>query len=199
MGVDMRDRNGLGVLLALAMLAACDRADQTNRTDQADLKDTRTSTVAAVPAAEVPVVDRVTANNVASAVDAPTSNVSTVDAPTVDTPTEADPETAPPSLRASFTQCAEASGGVDTAMQECIASEYGYQDQRLNAVYAELKRNLPAENMTALRMAQRQWLVERDSRCTWDAKTEGSAQRLQANYCRMESTAKRADVLEAMR
>ncbi|MFZ2752302.1 MAG: lysozyme inhibitor LprI family protein [Lysobacteraceae bacterium] len=198
----MRDRNGLAVLLALAMLAACDRADQTNRTNrtnQADLKAARASTTAPVPAAEVPVVDRVTANDVASAVDAPTSNVSTVDAPTVDAPTEAAPETGPPSLRASFTQCAEASGGVDTAMQDCIASEYGYQDQRLNAVYAELKRNLPAENMTALRTAQRQWLVERDSRCTWDAKTEGSAQRLQANYCRMESTAKRADVLEAMR
>ena len=195
----MRDRNGLAVLLALAMLAACDRADQTNRTDQADLKAAGTSTVAPVPAAEVPVVDRVSANDVASAVEAPTSNVSTVGAPTVDAPTEADPETGPPSLRASFTQCAEASGGVDIAMQDCIASEYGYQDQRLNAVYAELKRNLPAENMTALRTAQRQWLVERDSRCTWDAKTEGSAQRLQANYCRMESTAKRADVLEAMR
>lgn len=102
-------------------------------------------------------------------------------------------------LRDSFTQCLEAAGGVDSAMQDCIGSEYDYQDGRLNVVYAELKRTLADAKMVELRTAQRQWLRDRDSKCVWDANTEGSAQRLQANQCRLDATALRAAELEAMR
>ena len=102
------------------------------------------------------------------------------------------------SLRASFKQCAAASGGVDAAMQDCIAGEYAYQDGRLNANYAAIKRSFSADKMTGFKVAQRQWLRDRDAKCAWDAKTEGSAQRLQANYCSMEQTAERADDLESI-
>lgn len=102
-------------------------------------------------------------------------------------------------LRDSFKSCLEAAGGVDAAMQDCIGSEYDYQDGRLNVVYAELKRTLDDAEMAELRTAQRQWLSDRDSKCVWDAKTEGSAQRLQANQCRLDATALRAAELEAMR
>ena len=109
--------------------------------------------------------------------------------------TAAAPEAA---LRASFKACVDAAGGVDAAMQACIGEEYGYQDTRLNAAYGALRKSLPADRMAALRTEQRAWIAGRDGNCAWDAKTEGSAQRLQANYCRMETTAKRADALEAM-
>lgn len=109
-----------------------------------------------------------------------------------------DPVDAPSTLRASFKTCVDAAGGVDAAMQECIGEEYGYQDVRLNAAYGALRKSLPADRMASLRAEQRAWIVERDGSCAWDAKTEGSAQRLQANYCQMETTAKRADALEAM-
>ncbi len=102
-------------------------------------------------------------------------------------------------LRDSFRQCLETAGGVDAAMQDCIGSEYDYQDGRLNVVYAELKRTLDDAKMAGLRTAQRQWLRDRDAKCVWDAKTEGSAQRLQANQCRLDATALRAAELEAMR
>lgn len=102
-------------------------------------------------------------------------------------------------LRDSFNSCLQAAGGVDAAMQDCIGSEYDYQDGRLNVVYAELKRTLDDAKMAELRTAQRQWLSDRDSKCVWDAKTEGSAQRLQANQCRLDATALRAAELEAMR
>jgi uncharacterized protein YecT (DUF1311 family) len=101
-------------------------------------------------------------------------------------------------LRASFKACIDAAGGVDAAMQACIGEEYGYQDTRLNAAYGALRKSLPAQRMASLRTEQRGWIAERDRNCAWDAKTEGSAQRLQANYCQMETTAKRADALEAM-
>ncbi len=101
-------------------------------------------------------------------------------------------------LRDAYAKCLEAAGGVDPAMQDCIGSEYEYQDGRLNAAYARLKRSLGESEMTALRTEQRAWIAERDSKCVWDAKTGGSAQRLQANQCRLDATAVRAGELEAM-
>jgi uncharacterized protein YecT (DUF1311 family) len=104
----------------------------------------------------------------------------------------------PSVLRASFTKCIDDSGAVDAAMQECIANEFGYHDERLNLAYATLKQTLAADKMAELRGVQRNWLRDRDTKCAWDARTEGSAQRLQANYCMMEVTAKRANELEAL-
>ena len=101
-------------------------------------------------------------------------------------------------LRASFTKCIDDSGAVDAAMQECIADEFGHHDERLNLAYAKLKQTVAANKMVELRGVQRNWLRDRDAKCAWDAQTEGSAQRLQANYCMMEATAKRANELEAL-
>jgi|GEM_PF-382882 len=114
-----------------------------------------------------------------------------------------DDASSPPSadkraLRESFAECLQAAGGVDPAMQDCIGNEYEYQDGRLNAAYAKLKRTLGDSEMAGLRTVQRGWIAERDARCVWDAKTEGSAQRLQANQCRLDATAVRAGELEAM-
>lgn len=117
----------------------------------------------------------------------------------VPAPVEATAPVADPSvLRASFTQCIDDSGAVDAAMQECIANEFGHHDERLNLAYAKLKQTLAANKMVELRGVQRNWLRDRDAKCAWDAQTEGSAQRLQANYCMMEATAKRANELEAL-
>lgn len=101
-------------------------------------------------------------------------------------------------LRASFKACVDTAGGVDPSIQACISEEYAYQDTRLNTAYGALRKSFAADRMVLLRTEQRGWIVERDRNCAWDAKTEGSAQRLQANYCQMETTAKRADALEEM-
>lgn len=187
----MGDRRYWALILTSVMLAACDQA---SRVDANVAETPTTSTAATAPVADVPAADTSTA-------DAPVrADGAAADAsPAAEASPDAQAQAGSASLRASFAKCAESSGGVDVAMQDCIASEYGYHDNRLNAAYAELKQSLPAEKMTSLRAAQRQWLIERDSKCSWDAKTEGSAQRLQANYCRMEATAARADALEAMR
>ena len=101
-------------------------------------------------------------------------------------------------LREAYATCLQAAGGVDSAMQDCIGNEYEYQDGRLNAAYAKLKRSLGASEMAGLRTEQRGWIAGRDAKCVWDAKTEGSAQRLQANQCRLDATALRAGELEGM-
>lgn len=101
-------------------------------------------------------------------------------------------------LRDAYATCLQAAGGVDSAMQDCIGNEYEYQDGRLNTAYAKLKRTLGESQMAGLRTEQRAWIAERDAKCVWDAKTEGSAQRLQANQCRLDATAVRAGELEAI-
>ena len=170
----MTDRKYFALFLAIALLAACGQATDADASAKTAAPD------AAV--AEAAVVDPAPAS-MQNAVEVSAEKVA---------------ENQAASLRASFKQCAAASGGVDVAMQDCIASEYAYQDGRLNANYAAIKRSFPVDKMTTLKVAQRQWLRDRDGKCAWDAKTEGSAQRLQANYCLMEQTAKRADVLQSM-
>ena len=127
---------------------------------------------------------------------APASEAAVVPEPV---PAEATSLAADPGvLRASFAKCIDDSGAADAVMQECIANEFGYHDERLNLAYAKLKQTLAANKMVELRGVQRNWMRDRDTKCTWDARTEGSAQRLQANYCMMEATAKRANELEAL-
>ncbi len=173
----MTDSKYMVLILTVAVLAACGKAADADASASLAADAVVTTAPAAAVAADP------TASSTVNAGPAPTEQASPQDTS---------------SLRASFKQCAAASGGVDAAMQDCIASEYGYQDGRLNANYAAIKRSFPADRMATLKVAQRQWLRDRDGKCTWDAKTEGSAQRLQANYCLMAQTAKRADVLQSM-
>lgn len=136
-------------------------------------------------------------NAVAETGDAPVTGDAQVEAVIKDDAV-ASPSADKRALRDSFATCLQAAGGVDPAMQECIGSEYEHQDGRLNAAYAKLKRALGESEMAALRTEQRGWIADRDAKCVWDAKTEGSAQRLQANQCRLDATAVRAGELEAM-
>lgn len=101
-------------------------------------------------------------------------------------------------LRDAYYECAKATDGVTSAIQDCIEAEFEYQDARLNTVYKHLHQKLGGNDKTALVEAQRQWLHEADKKCTWDSATEGQAQRLQANDCLLKLTAMRADELEAM-
>lgn len=134
---------------------------------------------------------------VAATGDAPATGEAKIEA-IVEDDAAASPSGDKRALRDSYATCLQAAGGVDSAMQDCIGSEYEYQDGRLNAAYAKLKRTLGESEMSGLRTAQRGWIAGRDATCVWDAKTEGSAQRLQANQCRLDATAVRAGELEAM-
>jgi uncharacterized protein YecT (DUF1311 family) len=179
----MTDRKYFALFLAIAVLAACGKATDADASAKTAAPDAAVTDAA--------VTDAITADIVA---DSASPSPQSADEVSADNATENQAA----SLRASFKQCAAASGGVDVKMQDCIANEYEYQDGRLNANYAAIKRSFSADKMTTLKVAQRQWLRDRDGQCAWDAKTEGSAQRLQANYCLMAQTAKRADVLQSM-
>ena len=81
-------------------------------------------------------------------------------------------------------------------MQECIGTEYDYQDKRLNQVYKALIARLSKTEQIKLRAEERKWIAHRDAYCALPPDA-GQGQRLESNGCTMEQTAKRAATLEA--
>ena len=100
-------------------------------------------------------------------------------------------------LRSSFSECIKASGGVVPDMQDCIESEFEYQDGRMSRAYGRLLKESTAGAKDEIESRQKKWLEERDAKCGWDAGEEGQGQRLEANDCFLEMTSLHADELEA--
>lgn len=108
------------------------------------------------------------------------------------TPTGAQAEAAHTSApRPHYQRCLDASGGVTPAMQDCIDTEYAYQDRRLNQVYRRLIASLPKAEAARLRERQRAWIGQRDRDCDPGA-APGQGQLLGADGCRVRKTAERA-------
>jgi len=66
---------------------------------------------------------------------------------------------------AAHAACMEKSGGVTSAMQDCIATELLRQDARLNKAYKAAMAPLTASRKKQLLSAQRAWLAFRDANC----------------------------------
>lgn len=109
-----------------------------------------------------------------------------------DTPVQLDSD----GIRASYSTCLKAADGVTPDMQDCISNEYAYQDKRLNQVYKALMAQLSKVEQVKLRNEERKWIAHRDAYCA-PPPDAGQGQRLDANDCAMEQTAKRATILEA--
>jgi uncharacterized protein YecT (DUF1311 family) len=108
----------------------------------------------------------------------------------------ADAEKTPP-LRSSYDQCLDETQGVTVAINNCIGSEYDFQDQRLNTAYKALRQSLSEDQQRrALRDQERAWIADRDKACAAPA-DGGTADMLGANECRLNRTALRAAELEA--
>jgi len=99
-------------------------------------------------------------------------------------------------LRDSYHECAAHTGGSTWDVQACIEKEFEYQDDRLNAAYRKVMAKLVDQERSRLRSEERRWISDRDSTCSWDAHSEGQAQRIEANVCALQKTAKRAAELE---
>jgi uncharacterized protein YecT (DUF1311 family) len=97
--------------------------------------------------------------------------------------------------RASYDSCLKAAGGVVPSMQECIDTEFAFQDKRLNKAYQVRMAALGKDERASLRLVQRKWIADRDKQCASDD-APGQGQRLEMNDCSLEMTAKRAAELE---
>ena len=100
------------------------------------------------------------------------------------------------SLRDSYYECAASNDGSTWDMQACVKEEFEYQDARLNTAYRKVMASLADPEKNRLRNEERRWMSDRDSACSWDARLEGQAQRIEANICALKKTADRAAELE---
>jgi uncharacterized protein YecT (DUF1311 family) len=112
-------------------------------------------------------------------------------------PTTAQPEEQVNMTRPSYDKCLGETEGVTPAIQECVDTEYEYQDKRLNDAYKAVLAKLPADRHDGLREQQRAWIKKRDADCETGPEP-GQGQVLEANACLVDMTAARAGELEAM-
>jgi uncharacterized protein YecT (DUF1311 family) len=99
----------------------------------------------------------------------------------------------------AYAACMDQSGGVTSAMEDCISEEFELQDRRLNRSYKALMASIP-ERRPELRDAQRKWIAFRDANCGFYYDAEGgSAARLVSKACVVILTADRAHELETLK
>jgi uncharacterized protein YecT (DUF1311 family) len=92
-------------------------------------------------------------------------------------------------------------GGVTPTMQDCLASEFVHQDKRLNLAYQKLLTRLSKPKAVELRKVQRIWISYVEAKCgfLYDGEDfNGTADRLEANYCSVNERAQLAEELELL-
>jgi uncharacterized protein YecT (DUF1311 family) len=95
-----------------------------------------------------------------------------------------------------FDACMDKAGGVTPAMIDCISAEQKRQDALLNENYRKLMASLSTKRKQALQEAERAWIKFRDTNCDFYYDPDGgSAARIDANECLLNTTADRAEEL----
>ena len=102
------------------------------------------------------------------------------------------------SRAASYDDCRASAAGVDPKLKACDAAKIGARDAALNQSYRDLLAAIPAGRQTALRSAERAWVVFRDLECAFRASADagGSDASLIESSCRLELTAERIGQLQ---
>lgn len=93
----------------------------------------------------------------------------------------------------AFANCMDKSGGVTSAMIDCIDAELKHQDAQLNKAYKRLQAAISSERKKQLLAAQRAWIKFRDANCGFYFDPNGgSIARVNAADCMRTMTEKRA-------
>jgi uncharacterized protein YecT (DUF1311 family) len=96
-----------------------------------------------------------------------------------------------------FSTCIKKSGGVTSAMLDCIAAETKIQDARLNSNYKQVMGSLSPVRKKQLLAAQRLWIQYRDANCGFYADPDGGTSvAVSASDCFLRATASRAQELQ---
>jgi uncharacterized protein YecT (DUF1311 family) len=106
-------------------------------------------------------------------------------------------------LSPTFKACADNSGGVTAAINECTWSEYARLDRRLNTSYQTKIARLSRTKVQRLRSEQRGWLATRDETCLNDLKEErengGTIYSILLSSCQLEELQRRILWIESRR
>lgn len=100
-------------------------------------------------------------------------------------------------LRPQYTACVNASDGVTPALEACGDEELRYQEDRLAQIVATKVASPDSKAKDDWMDAQAAWWADTNRYCTWDPRTEGQGQMLDAQSCRINRVANRVDQLNA--
>ena len=101
-------------------------------------------------------------------------------------------------LRLAYQKCIDASDAVTFALQACGDEEFRWQQQRLRAAWGTIADGPDSEYKDKLADEQDAYMRDTDRYCRFDPATQGQGQMLDAQSCRINRYANRADALEAL-
>lgn len=96
----------------------------------------------------------------------------------------------------SYTACINNSGGATFELQKCMDEEYRYHKQRVQLSFAKIIDRPDSVSKDQLMDKVANWWSDTEKYCTWDPKTEGQAQMLDAESCGLNRIANLADQLK---
>lgn len=178
---------GWAVLALSLALAACQAPEAAPATQAGTTAPVTPAATAAPAAATVPA--------------APATTSADADAATADADLPAplpDDSYRSATLRPEYSACVSATGGVTPALQACGDEEFAYQQGRLRAAFARIVAGPDGKAKDALMDEQAAYMDDTDRYCSWNPEEEGQGQMLDAQSCRINRTANRADQLQAL-
>ena len=101
-------------------------------------------------------------------------------------------------LRAQYKTCITASGGVTTAIQACMDEEFHWQRERMRTALQIIGAAPDSEFKDKLADEQDAYMRDTDRQCRIDPATQSQGQLQDAQSCRINRYANRADVLESL-
>lgn len=101
-------------------------------------------------------------------------------------------------LRPQYSACVDASDAVTPALQACGDEELAWHEARLRKSVAKMVASPDNTAKDQWMDEQSAWVDDTDRHCSWDPKTQGQGQMLDAQSCRINRTANRADQLEGL-
>lgn len=101
-------------------------------------------------------------------------------------------------LRPEFKKCVAASDAVTSAMEACADAEFVWQQNRMRAALQAIDAGPDSELKDKLSEEQDTYMRDTDRYCRFDPATQGQGQLLDAQSCRINRFANRADALEAL-
>ncbi|WP_349655353.1 lysozyme inhibitor LprI family protein [Xanthomonas sp. 10-10] len=185
------------VLALSVMLTAC----QAPHTESAAISEPQ---AASAPAAttKTPAPSQASAPEaVVSAAEQDASPKTAADAPVTDeegNPYRPDDSYNRANLRPEFKKCAAASDAVISAMQACADEEFLWQQKRMRAAFGAIANGPDGEFKDKVADEQDAYMRDTNRYCRFDPATQGQGQMLDAQSCRINRYANRADALEAL-
>lgn len=182
-------KRSFAVLALVMALAACQASDTEAQT--ANVPATAPETAAAAPSAPA-------ASPAAPAAGSTEVPLTTADAADDAQPAALDDSYNKATLRPEYAKCIKATEGVTPEIQACQDEEFAWQEKRLQTVWGKIADGPDSVEKDKLADEQAAYMEDTDKNCTWNPDEDGQGQMLDAQSCRINRYANRADALQAL-